>query len=411
MELKTSGIEKCAAFFLTLSVFLLTLWRFGANQCVALVAVMVIVYRPWRRKAFSWQWIKIPVVSVGVLLTLWAVISISYSETPDLLQAIEGLHIYTKLLFLLVLPIAMQSIPQYRKWIENGLIYGVLINVIISSLYYYHIPFAVSYFGPYMSMGATFNINPLQLIYMVVMVIWVLTMRLTYQEGSKIDLCVFILLTVYLWFINIERSGYLLFLVLLLLFLVQQYGKKAILLGCIIIPILLLIFYEVSPNVKARVNLGVHNVIAYQKAENPGSIDSDNSLGLRLAFISETAGLIKQHLMLGTGIGSFKYVHAVLYPEQQKNFPANDPHNAYIYVLFELGLIGLILYLSWLYYIFRFTRSLAVPKDKKLLRGVWLMFVVMGLTDSGLALNAIAISFIMWLSIYLSQKEAICSLP
>lgn len=401
---KACNMDKAAATLLTVAVFLMTLWRFGANQCFALVAIMVVLYRPWRQELFSWKWIKTPVISVGLVLLVWAVISVSYSETPTIMNALEGLRIYSKILFLLVLPIALRA-SKYRKWIENGLIYGVLINVIISTLYYYHLPFMIHYFASYMSMDITFTVNPLQVIFVVVLAIWFLALRLMNREGGKIDVLVLILLMGYLWFINMERSGYLIFIALLILFLAQYFGKKAVLAGCIAIPLALFLLYEASPNIKGRVDLGIHNVVAYQQAQSAADIGPDNSLGLRLAFISESQEIIQHHLFLGTGIGSFKYVHAAMYPQQAKVFPANDPHNAYIYAIFELGLIGILIYIAWLYAVFRFTETL--PKQEKiLLQGVWLVFVVMGFTDSGLALNAVGLSFVLWISLYLRRDRS-----
>jgi O-antigen ligase len=80
----------------------------------------------------------------------------------------------------------------------------------------------------------------------------------------------------------------------------------------------------------------------------------------------------------------------------------NDPHNAYTYIAFELGLVGLALYLLWLYQLWRVIEL--EPKVKHLLHGVFWAFVVMGVVDSGLALNAVAVSFVV-ISCSLLAKE------
>lgn len=396
-------MDKSAAFFLTLAMFFLTLWRFGANQALAIVALMVVLYSPWRKTLFSWQWIKTPIILIPLIFISYAILSITYSQAPTVIAALQGLTAYSKLLFLLVLPLAMQQ-SKYRTWVENGLIYGVLINVVISTLYYYHVPFAEHYFGPHMSMQITFTVNPLQVIYVVVMALWILLMRFIDRTSSKLDLLLFVLLFVYLWFINMERSGYLLFLALVLLFLGQRFGKKAILAGCIALPVLFMGLYFAVPNIKSRVDMGVHNIVAFQQAQNVTQIGVDNSWGLRLAFAKESLEIIKSHPILGAGVGSFRYVYAEHYPVQALAVKVNDPHNAYTYVCFEFGLIVLMLYLSWLYAIWSHSKRLA-PHERLLLRGVWLIFVVMGFTDSGLALNAIGISFVVWISLYLSKNS------
>lgn len=403
---KSLDFEKIAAFLLSLALFLLTLWRFGANQCFALVAIMVVFYRPWRQNLLSWNWIKTPVIFWALVLIIWALMTLSYTETPSLVKGVQGIGTYSKLLYLLIFPIALQFI-NYRKWLENGLIYGVLINVMISTLYYFHVPGISPYFAPHMSMDITFTVNPLQVIYIVVMAMWLLTMRFVRRNYHWHDVMAFILLLLYLWVINMERSGYLIFLALVLFLLWQRFGKKAFISGCIALPIVLIGLYFVLPNVKARVNLGVENVIAFQQAESSQQMGINNSLGVRLSFIVETLQVMRDHPILGTGIGSFKYVHQERFAEQEKTVQINDPHNAYAYVGFELGLIGLLIYLAWLYAVFKLTRTLPVF-DAMLLRGVWLIFIVMGFTDSGLALNAIGMSFIAWISLYSRKSLTSC---
>lgn len=401
---KPCKIDVAAALFLALAAFFLTLWRFGANQLIAILALMVLFYRPWRKEFFSWSWVKTPVILFGLIFVGWAIISASYSETPTLAKALQGVSQYSKLLFLLVWPIAVRG-SKYQKWVENGLIYGVLVNVILSTLNYFQVPFVVNHLEHYFSMGITFTVNPLQVIYVVVMAIWLLMMRLTYREGNKFDVLVLVLLLIYLWFINLERSGFLIFIAVFLFYLATQFGKKAVIAGCVLIPVFFVVLYFVLPPFKDRVDIGIHNIEAYSHTQDVGTIGADNSLGLRLAFTQESIAVIKDHPLLGTGIGSFKYVHAALYPEQEKAFPANDPHEAYIAVAFELGLIGLILYIAWLIAVLKMTFSLTNKKDRTLLQGVWLIFVVMGFTDSGLILNAVGISFVMWISLYLRQSR------
>lgn len=256
-----------------------------------------------------------------------------------------------------------------------------------------------------MSMNATFTVNPLQVIYVVVMAVWLLGMRILNREFSSWDIVVLVLLTFYLWVVNIERSGFLLFSALVLFFLTQYCGKKGFLLGCLLLPLFLLGLYYMLPNVKARVDLGIQNVLAFQAAQSSQQIGTNNSLGVRLAFLSETIQVIKDRPLLGTGIGNFKYVYAHRFSEQAKTVIVNDPHNAYAYVAFELGLIGLAIYCVWLYQAWKLTGRLRL-EDRILLRGIWLIFVLMGFTDSGFALNAVGMSFILWFSLYLrGQKQ------
>ncbi len=405
MPLKTIKMDQLAAGLLTFAVFTLTLWRFGTNQCLALLVLMVLFYRPWRQELFSWSWLKNPVILLALFFVGFCLLSVSYSETPRFADALKGVSAYSKLLFLGVIPIAFRE-ARYRKWLENGLIYGVFVNVIISTLYYYQLPIIVHYFGAYMDHQISFTVNPIQMIYVAVMAIWLLAMRLLRREFHYGDVIVFAALLAYLWLINMERSGYVLFLALILLLLGQKFGKKAVFVGGLIIPLVLVGLYFAVPNIKFRLNEGIHNVLVYQQTENTAEMgvgdEINNSWGLRLALATECIGIIKNHPILGTGAGSFKYVYGALYPAQQAATNITEPHDIYIYILFEFGLLGLTIFLVWLYAVLKWINTLP-SGDRHLLQGVWLMFVVLGFTDSSLILNAVGLSLVVWISLYLNK--------
>lgn len=388
--------EILANILLCFSMFFLTLWRFGTNQCLALAALVILVNRPWRLRLFSMEHFKRPLIIATCLFLIWATLSWTYTQAPCMSSAAHGLALYTKLLFLLILPLAM-GLKSSRTWIEQGIIFGILVNVILTMLYYFHVNFVVVSIGRFYSVNGVFGINPLQMIFVVVFACWILMQRMIERKASFIDIGIFVLLSIYLWFINIERSGYLLYLVLILVALYQILNKKGIVIGFLCIPILLVGLYEFSPNVQARIKEGINNIYAYQQTEQVKNVAIDNSLGLRVAFFAESLKVIKAHPLLGTGIGSFKSVYQNMGGPSSAGI--NDPHNAYTLVTFELGLIGLALYLGWLAVIFH-NIKLLTPKNAHRLRGLWWIFVIMGFTDSGLILNAVGLSFIIGVSLY-----------
>jgi O-antigen ligase len=400
MRMRLLHPEILASVLLFFAMFFLTLWRFGANQCLALLVVLVLLYRPWRKQFFCLKHFSRPIILFALLFLLWAILSLSYTEAPCIKTATHGLSLYGKLLFLLVLPIAMAE-RHCQKWVEQGLIWGVFINMILSSFYYFQWGFIIKHLGPYYSVNGVFSINPLQMIFVLVLACWMLLQRFINKEAHWSDVAIFVLLSLYLWLINIERSGYLLYLVLLVVALYQVMNKKGFVLACIAIPVLLIGLYEFSPNVKNRIDVGIANVQAFQQVQDVKEVAVDNSLGLRLAFFTESMTVIKMHPLLGTGIGSFKSVYTKMGGPSAAGL--NDPHNAYTFAAFELGLIGLALYLCWLGAIFHVIKKLPL-KQANVLRGLWWMFVVMGLTDTSLILNAVGLGFIVGVSLYARER-------
>ncbi len=402
--------ETWATIFLALTLFLMTLWRFGANQCLILFVLVVLCAPTLRQRLFKRAYLLQPKYIAIYLFLAWALITVSYSQASPVWHALDGFKAYAKLLLFLLIPVAIrsssvsitspgasiaspgvilanagvQSNCPLHYWLEQALILGVLINVILSTLYFFQI-FA-PHLQPHISMNATFEINPLQLIFVVAIALWILATRFFERRFAWHDIVIFVILTIYLWGINIERSGYLLFLALALV-LAWQYGhQKWFALVACALPIFCIALYFAVPQLKARVDLGVQNVEAFSQVSNVTEIGVNNSLGLRLAFAAESFQEIKLHPLLGTGLGSFKTVYDQKYNPDPRQVQINDPHNAYTYVAFELGLIGLALYLYCLYRLFPHTHHA---------NGIWWAFMVMGLVDSGLVLNAVALSFIV----------------
>ena len=392
--------ENIAVILLFFAAFFLTLWRFGANQCFALASILVLLYRPWRQQLFTRQHFKKPIILVTLAFMALILISLSYSQVPHIANAVRGLAMYSKLLFLLVLPLAMSS-SHCRYWLEQGLILGVVVNVVLTTLHHYGVTWGMGYFTPYFYY-ATFSVNPLQQIFVVVISCWILAQRLVSCEFHKSDIVLLVGLSAYLWLINIERSGYLIYVVLLLVLLYQRLNKKGMMIGLVAIPVLCFGLYTTMPNVKMRVDAGIADITAFNP-HNTGSATNDTSLGLRLTFAKEGLKVISAHPFLGMGIGSYKYVYANIGGPHANEY--TEPHNAYVLVAFELGLIGLGLYLLWLGVILAAIKKL--PKvEGHLLQGFWWALVVMGFTDSSLILNAVGLSFVLFLSLY-ARKELI----
>jgi O-antigen ligase len=388
---------RCAPLLFALTGFFLTLWRFGANQTAILLVVLVLAYRPWRQQLFSKCYLRQPLFLAIYALIALALLSVSYAHVPHLTTAFQGLSVYLKLLFLVVFPLAVQN-QKNRYWAEEGLILGVLVNVSLTSLHYFHLPLpAILDPAFHAGLNKTFAINALQLIFVVALCLWILASRVLAREAKIYDWIFLIVLTLYLWFINEERSGYLLFITLMAVAIVQYLPRKKWLWALGSIPLLLLLMYGLSASVRHRVEMGFQNIEAFHAVETVQSIGPDNSLGLRLAFAQESLQVIKTHPLLGMGVGSFRQVYTTTFHNPVE---VNDPHNAYIAVTFELGLVGLVLYVLWLAVLWK-TIGRAPLELKRRLQGIWWAFVIMGFTDSGLVLNAVAVSTLMLLAVYM----------
>lgn len=143
-------------------------------------------------------------------------------------------------------------------------------------------------------------------------------------------------------YITPGRSGYLALIVLAItLALTYMYANKKILAPVIVflmIPLLLLS----SPTVRQRITQGTNEAASYQ------STNEATSMGIRMLLWKNTIELIHERPLLGYGTGSFQqaYKTKVLNKPEWEHNITHDPHNQYLKITAEHGLIGLVVFLG-----------------------------------------------------------------
>ena len=421
-RLQEAHLENMATILLFFTMFFLTLWHRGADQCLNLIIVLALLYKPWRQQLFSLDNFKSPIILLMLGFFCWIIFTTLVVHSIDVpwKNAWHGIKVYDRLLYLLVLPLVVKNLKQPR-WIEQGLIYGVFINVILSAAYYSRPDVVLEYFSYYpLGQGvytntpfieSVFNNNPQILIFVVVLACWILVQRILRRGANFLDVVVFVLLSLYVWVINIERTGYLLYLALFVLTFYQQ-GRKAFFCSLFVLPFILILLYEGSPVVKSRINRGYQDVVAFRQGPSDDLLRPDlreNSLGLRLTFLNIGTQLIKLHPLAGTGAGSYFFAYYKLVGWPMTGPPNNiytgiiGPDNLYMSFVVEIGIVGLILYLCWLLRILYSIKKLPLA-DGNILRGLVWMILVSGLSFGSLAFDPIRLSFIILLSLYANEQ-------
>ena len=115
----------------------------------------------------------------------------------------------------------------------------------------------------------------------------------------------------------------------------------------------------------------------------PGVPNASSSVGTRLEFYRLTFGIVRDRPLLGSGTGSFPKAYADA-TRNQAALPSRNPHNEYLHILVQLGLVGLaaLLYLFWTHW--RLAPRLASPLEHHLARGLILTMAVGCLFNSWL---------------------------
>ena len=139
-------------------------------------------------------------------------------------------------------------------------------------------------------------------------------------------------------FITEGRAGQLAFFALLCLLVFQYFRKdivKGLLVAGIAVPLLFGGCYAFSPTFQHRVNAAREEIAAFDR--NPNT-----STGLRLLFWKNSWRLIQRHPLLGVGTGDFRQAYAWVNMQASPRMVATDnPHNQYVLVLCQFGLVGL----------------------------------------------------------------------
>jgi O-antigen ligase len=146
-------------------------------------------------------------------------------------------------------------------------------------------------------------------------------------------------------FTSMSRSSYIAIFCVMLVWCVRTYGRKSLLLATGVVLMLALALVSLSPNLRDRIAMGINEVKTYQTAPDL------TSAGVRVVFFKNTLELVKDRPILGYGTGSFAKEYRERFGSAEEGWRGSvttDPHNQYLFILVENGLIGLTAFLMLL---------------------------------------------------------------
>jgi O-antigen ligase len=138
------------------------------------------------------------------------------------------------------------------------------------------------------------------------------------------------------------RSGYVVFLVLVVWCFAMWRGIKGVFLGALAALVIGLLAFNLSTSVHDRVTTG------FREAQNFSTVSEETSLGRRMLMAQTTLDMIRERPLLGVGTGGFKQSFSAIAAEKYTGWraiPFDDPHNQYLFITAENGLIGLLAFL------------------------------------------------------------------
>jgi O-antigen ligase len=399
---KDFNLNKIYQFLLIILAFLMPLTVFGANLIIVIICLIWLFSGDYKSKYIKIINNKLMIASimfyfVHLLGMLW---------TEDLAW---GFHILHKMwYFLLLFPVIYSIVRKdYVKYYLSAFLLAIAFTEVVSYLVWFELiePFknaTVANPTPFMS---HISYNPILVfaIYLVLHEIF-FNKKLTNLLFSFYSFFA-ISMTINM-FITGGRAGQVAFFVMLAIIIFQFFDKqriKSLITIFIVIPGIFFAAYQVSNLFQERVDLAVKEIATYEDMKY-------SSVGLRINFALNSWEVIKKNPIIGVGTGDFpieyKKINEINSPGMVDGVAdSTNPHNMYILILMQLGIVGLMSMLSIFYYQIK----LSFNSSNKLIRDVGitlpLLFLVIMWSDSYLLGHYTTLMFVFFSSFLYKDFE------
>jgi O-antigen ligase len=181
------------------------------------------------------------------------------------------------------------------------------------------------------------------------------------------------------------RTGYLALAVLTVVFMVQKFGARGIAYAAASLAVLASLAYTGSATFRYRVQesqLQLQTSLGQQVEATDARMTAEEP---RLNFYLRAIEIIRRQPLIGFGTGSFEKEYAAI-TGQSDTQPTVDPHNEYLAIASQSGLIGLGLWFAILIVQWKATWRLASP-DRQLSQGM------LALMAAGCLVNSLLLGF------------------
>ena len=312
---------------------------------------------------------KNPVAAWSLFLFLCFIFGTCYG-TATYSEAFSLLMKYRELLFIPVL-ISFLTTEQYRCWAWKAFVLASVLILLISYLMYFGILDLNKLGDPSLKSRITHSIC------ISFFAFFCAHKAFGGKHYAKPYWVLFILCMYNLFFIVEGRTGQLIAVSLVLLFGMQRLTKKVLLFTMLVMVILLALFLTFSDKA-TRINEGFASTQAYLQSHPE---KTEFSMGQRFTFWGYSLKLIAEKPLLGHGTGGFAKEYQRI--ASNELLVTKNPHNEFLMISVQLGLLGLLIYLGFLASQYYYAKKLP-NKEKWLAQGVLLSLIVTSLFNSPL---------------------------
>ena len=391
-------LEKTYQYLLIALGFLLPLTVFGANLVIFVIVVLWLVSGNYKSKLSQIFDNKILVCSI--LFFMLHLIGLLWTEDLD-----WGIHIVHKMWYFLLLFPILYSIVQkkYIKHYISAFLLAIFLTEVVSYLVWFEIinPIKnalVENPTPFMS---HISFNPI-LAFAIYLVGHKLIVRNKLKRIEYLIFGVFLIGMSFTMFITGGRAGQVMYFFVIAMLVLQYFRNqkfRGLALISLILPSLFFTAYYSSDQFSNRLDEAFYTVSNYQ--ENKGT-----SVGQRISFTLNSLEIIKENIFFGVGTGDFVKEYHKVHLKNTPHIPSTtNPHNMYILVVVQLGLLGLISFISIFYYQLKFSLSSANSSMRDIGIVLPIFFLILMFSDSYLLGHFTSLLFVFFSSFVYKNFE------
>jgi O-antigen ligase len=363
--------------------------------------VLVLWFLAGHYKTFVHQ-ARHPLVRASLLLFLIFILAMIYTPV-SFGEAGKMLKKYRELLYLIAL-IPFLCTEKHRAWAQWAFGLAMVVTLLVSFYTFYFPPE-----GLHITLrGHAFKDRINHSFLLAAFAFGVMTYIMIHKNNKRYVLglsTLFILATVNLFFMVNGRTGYVLFYLLLIVFLAQQFKWRFTFYGLLVLLILNFGLISVPSSYQQRVYQTADNTLKYFNKRGSETLSlENNSIGQRLEFMINSYQLLTERPVFGYGTGSFKSQYAALAEAKGLKLKTANPHNEYLMTGVQTGLIGIGFLLYFIFCLFKYSFRLS-PLNKNLALGLAAITAVACMGNSILLDHTPGIFVIYFTAIFFSSLK------
>lgn len=384
-------IQDAAYFLLPLSLslllFSLPISSSGKSLFLGISTVLILILMISNREKTVTAFTH-PLSILGMILLGWMAIAMLWSPAESHEQTSSLKH-YSKLIFIPLFLFAFID-EKNRQWAIHAFLLAMLLT------------FLITVFN-LLGLTKLYTLEPTAIFRNHIMTSFMMSIAsfiaATYAWKSKRFKWQYGILSalfaIHILFMNTGRMGYLIFFALTFTFLVQHLARKHLFIGLAAGLLVSGLIVSQSSIIQKNFKTTLDHIAAYEQGEKTTSV------GFRFQFYEFAWDTLTQKPILGHGTGSYHYLFLHSGRFQSDSPGINDPHNQYLFIWFEQGLVGLLLFLAFLGYAFFAAKK--APLYKNMIQATVIAFILGCLTDSYLFYSGTGFIFCLLIALFYAE--------